>query len=442
MEKVFKSYDVRGLVGSELSEELFFKTGVAFGKWLKNEGKICIGWDMRPSSEGYAKAFSDGVRTAGRDVVLLNLITTDMLYFAICKYNFTGGAMITASHNPSQYNGLKLCGPNASAIGLDSGLSEIRDMALSTDAESNPTGSTEELDCSDDWVVHSLTFAPNLKDMKVAMDAGNGMTGKILPKVLEKLPMLDVTRMYFELDGTFPNHEANPHKPDTLEDLSKMVVENNLDFGIAFDGDGDRAGFVDDKGRQVLGTDMLSLVAKKYAIENPGAPIVHEVRTSLATRELIKEWGANPVCTIAGRVQVGQKMKELNAPFAGETSGHLFFRDNYNSDSGLISALVAMQAISDSGKKLSEIIDEYRRYIMLPETNFETSKPKEQVFEEIKEAFPDAEVEMLDGITISYPDKWFNLRASNTEPLMRLNIEGKTTEDIDKMMSKIKEILV
>lgn len=442
MEKVFKSYDVRGLVGSELSEELFFNTGVAFGKWLDNEGKICIGWDMRPSSVGYAKAFSDGVRTSGKDVVLLNLITTDMLYFAICKYNFAGGAMITASHNPSQYNGLKLCGPNASAIGLDSGLSEIRDMALSNEVKSSPIGNAEELDFSDDWINHCLTFAPNLKSMKIAIDAGNGMTGKILPKLLEKLPMLEVSRMYFELDGTFPNHEANPTKSETLIDLSNVVLDNNLDFGIAFDGDGDRAGLVDDKGRQVLGTDMYSLVAKKYALENPGAPIVHEVRTSLATKELIKEWGANPVCTIAGRVQVGQKMKELNAPFAGETSGHLFFRDNYSSDSGLISALVAMQAISDSGKKLFEIIDEYRRYIMLPEKNFETSKPKEQVFEEIKKLFPDAQIEMLDGITISYPNKWFNLRASNTEPVMRLNIEAKTNEEINEMMAKITPIIV
>jgi phosphomannomutase len=265
------------------------------------------------------------------------------------------------------------------------------------------------------------------------------MAGAILPEILPSLP-LHAQEMYFELDGTFPNHEANPQKPENLKDLIKKVTAEKLDFGIAFDGDGDRAGFVDDKGRPVLGTDLISIVAKLYLKKYPGSEIIHEVRTSRATQELIREWGGKPVRTKAGRVVIGTVMREHKAPFGGETTGHLFFKENYDADSGLIAALVVMQAISDSGQKLSELVDEYRLYAMIPETNFEVTD-KVSVLTKLKTAFEDGEQDELDGLTVNYPDYWFNVRISNTEPVMRLNAEAKTQAELDRIVSKVTELI-
>jgi phosphomannomutase len=285
-----------------------------------------------------------------------------------------------------------------------------------------------------------LTFVGDIKTFNIAVDAGNGMAGAILPHILPELPV-KATEMYFELDGTFPNHEANPQKPENLIDLAKMVIENNLDFGIAFDGDGDRAGFVDDLGRPVLGTDLITIVSKLYLERNPGGEIIHDVRTSRATQELIKQWGGNPYRTKAGRVVIGAVLRERQAVFGGETTGHLFFTENYDADSGLIASLAVMQALSDSDKKLSELVDEYRLYAMGPEINFTVSQSKETIFEDIKSAFPDGTYDMLDGLTVNYPDFWFNIRASNTEPLMRLNAEADNQEKLDEVIKVISNLV-
>jgi phosphomannomutase len=247
--------------------------------------------------------------------------------------------------------------------------------------------------------------------------------------------------MYFELDGSFPNHEANPQKYENLQDLIKVVIDQGYDFGIAFDGDGDRAVFIDNLGRPVLGTDLLTALAKLYLQKYPGSKIVHDVRTSRATQELIEQWGGEPVRTKAGRVNIGSLMREVGAPFGGETTGHMFFKENYDADSGLITALVAMQALSDSGKKLSDLIDEYRLYVMIPEMNIETSSNKEVVFKRLSEAFADAKQDWLDGLTVNYPDYWFNLRASNTEPVMRLNAEAKTQSQLDELVQKVTTLI-
>jgi phosphomannomutase len=246
--------------------------------------------------------------------------------------------------------------------------------------------------------------------------------------------------MYFELDGSFPNHEANPQKVANLKDLIKKVNDYRLDFGIAFDGDGDRAGFVDDKGRPVLGTDLISIVAKYYLQKYPGSEIIHEVRTSRSTVELIKKWGGKPVRTKAGRVVIGSVMRYRKAPFGGETTGHLFFKENFYADSGLIAALAAMQAISDSGKKLSELVDEYRYYSMSPEINFEVEN-KQAVIDKLKDAFSEGEQDELDGLTVNYPGCWFNIRISNTEPVIRLNVEAKTKEELDKFIGQITSVI-
>jgi phosphomannomutase len=442
LSEIFKAYDIRGKVGSELNAELVEKIGRAFADWLPAEGPVAVGRDMRPDSKDLADAFISGLLRQGRNVWDIGEVTSDMIYFAVGKFNLAGGAVITASHNPGAYNGIKLYRDQVIAIGLDSGLDAIRDKTLSDEfkPEAKQLGKLESRDISDDWVEHCLSFVKQLKPYNIAIDAGNGMAGAILPKILPKLP-LNAEAMYFELDGSFPNHEANPQKPENLKDLVAKVKDNQLDFGLAFDGDGDRAGFVDDKGRPVLGTDLLSIVAKYYLEKYPGSEIIHEVRTSRATRELIKEWGGKPVRTKAGRVVIGSVMRERKAPFGGETTGHLFFKENYDADSGLIAALVVIQALSDSGKKLSELVDEYRRYVMIPETNFEVGD-KTAALDKVRQAFDGENQDELDGLTVDLGTSWFNLRVSNTESVMRLNAEAETEAELDSLVSKVKNLIV
>ncbi len=439
---IFKSYDVRGKVGTELTEELCEGIGRVFADWLPTEGAVAVGRDMRPDSSKLADALIAGIRGQGRDVWDLGLITSDMSYFAVGKYNLAGGAVITASHNAGDENGIKLYRDKVTPVGLDAGLDKIRDAVLAGElgTPAAKEGQLIQKDINSDWVTHCLTFIEQLAPFSVAIDAGNGMAGKILPYIIPKLP-LKVEQMYFELDGTFPNHEANPQKMENLKDLADKVTDKSLDFGIAFDGDGDRAVFVDDKGRPVLGTDLMSIVAKLYLKRYPGSTIVHDVRTSRATVELIRKWGGNPVRSKAGRVNVGKLLRELGGVFGGETTGHFFYKENYDADSGLIVALTAMQAITDSGKKLSELVDEVRLYEMIPERNFETSREREEVFSDLKEAFPEGSVDTLDGITIDCPDFWFNVRASNTEPVMRLNAEAASKERLDEIVAKVSTIM-
>jgi phosphomannomutase len=414
---IFKAYDVRGKVGSELTAELAKAVGRAFADYLPVEGPVAVGRDMRPDSAELADSLIQGLLAQGREVYDLGQITSDMSYFAVGKYDLAGAAMITASHNPGEYNGIKFYRDQVIAVGLDSGLDVIRDAVLggTFKPEAATPGTVTSKNIIEDWVTHALSFTGGeLPAYHIAIDAGNGMAGAILPFVEDRLP-LTVERLFYELDGTFPNHEANPMKPENMQDLIKAVNDGGLDLGIAFDGDGDRAGFVDDKGRIVSGSDIISLVAKMYLEKYPGSEIVHEVRTSRATKELIKEWGGKPYRTKAGRVSIGSVMRERGAAFGGETTGHLFFKENYYADSGLIAALVSLAAIAESGKKLSELVDEYHRYESMPEMNFEVHD-KDGALEKIAEAFtgPDYTQDHLDGLTVEATDFWFNLRASNT----------------------------
>lgn len=440
-QSIFKAYDIRGKVGSELTVDGCKDIARAFADWLPEEGIVAVGHDMRPDSAQLAEAFMAGLQQQGRTVWDIGQVTSDMIYFAIGTFNLAGGAVITASHNPGEYNGIKLYRDKVTPVGLDSGLDKVRDKAVASAFElpAEQPGSRESRTITTEWVNHCLSFVTELKPFSIAIDAGNGMAGAILPHLLPKLP-LKVEEMYFEPDGTFPNHEANPQKPENLQDLMQRVTDQQLDFGIAFDGDGDRAGFVDDKGRMVLGSDLMSIVAHYYLQKYPGAQIVHEVRTSRSTTELIKQWGGTPVRTKAGRVYIGAKLREINAPFGGETTGHFFFTENFDADSGMITALVAMQAISDSGKKLSQLVDEYHLYAMGPEINFEVDDAQ-AVFARLREAFKDGEQDELDGLTVNYADKWFNVRASNTEPVIRLNAEAKTEEALAEFVQQIKAVI-
>ncbi len=438
---IFKSYDIRGKVGTELSPEFTNDIAKAFADWLPTEGIVAVGRDMRPDSEALSKAFIAGLRAQGRDVWDIGEVTSDMIYFTVGKWDLSGGAVITASHNAGDENGIKLYRDKVTAVGLDTGLSEIRDLSINKQLKptAETIGSITEKSVIDEWISHCLGFIDNIKPFKIAVDAGNGMAGAILPHILPKLPIA-AEAMYFDLDGTFPNHEANPQKMENLQDLMNKVTEKNYDFGIAFDGDGDRAVFVDDKARPVLGTDLMSIVAKLYLDKYPGSKIVHDVRTSRATQELITEWGGTPIRSKAGRVNVGSLMRQVGGVFGGETTGHFFYKENYDADSGLIVALTAMQAITNSGKKLSELVDEYRRYAMIPEKNFDTTN-KDSVLKNLMQEYTSGEQDMLDGLTVNYPDFWFNVRASNTEPVMRLNAEAKTQDELDKLVAKVTKII-
>lgn len=438
---IFKSYDIRGKVGTDLNEQNTNQIARVFADYLPVAGIVAVGRDMRPDSERLAKAFIEGLQTQGRDVLDIGMVTSDMLYFAVGKYNLAGGAVITASHNPGADNGIKLYRDQVTPVGLDSGLAKIRDSVMAGDfkAAAEVTGTVTQRDITEDWVNHCLSFIKGLQPFHIAIDAGNGMAGAILPHILPRLP-LKVQAMYFEPDGTFPNHEANPQKIENLQDLRREVKENAYDFGIAFDGDGDRAAFVDDMSRPVMGSDLISIVARYYLQKYPGGSIVHDVRTSRSTQELISQWGGVPVRTKAGRVHIGTKLREIGASFGGETTGHLFFKENYEADSGLIAALVAMQAISDSHRKLSELVDEYHKYVMGPEINLEVADPQSALIR-LREAFSDGEHDELDGLTVNYADRWFNIRASNTEPVMRLNAEARSQGDLDALIQRVRRVV-
>ncbi len=439
---IFKAYDIRGKVGTELNAQTAGAIGRAFADYLPHAGVVAVGRDMRPDSAELAAELITGLTAQGRDVWDLGEITSDMSYFAVGKYDLAGAAMITASHNPGEYNGIKLYRDEVRAVGLDSGLDVIRDAVLAGNfkAAAPMVGKVTPKDITDDWLQHALSLVPELQAQHIAVDAGNGMAGKIFVELEPYVPF-DVEEMYFELDGTFPNHEANPQKPENMQDLITKVTSQKLDFGIAFDGDGDRAGFVDDLGRIVSGSVLISIIAKMYLDKFPGAEIVHEVRTSRDTKELIKHWGGTPYRTKAGRVSIGTVMRERQAPFGGETTGHLFFKENYYADSGLIGALMVIAAVQASGKKLSELVDAYTTYAGMPEKNFEVADPA-AALQRVAAAFPEVEPDWLDGLSMEFPDAWFNIRASNTEPVIRLNAEAKTPEALSALVDKIAAAVV
>lgn len=441
---IFKAYDIRGKVGTELTADIARRVGIALAQWLPNEGVVAVGRDMRPDSAELAQALIDGLRAQGRDVMDIGQVTSDMIYFAVGQYSLAGGAMITASHNPGADNGIKLCREQAMPIGLESGLAEVRDAVLSEDLAVNATvqGSMEEKDITEDWIKHTLSFinVDELKPMHIAVDAGNGMAGKIFPELEPYVPF-EVEEMYFELDGTFPNHIANPLKFETLADLIARIKEQNLDGGIAFDGDGDRAFLIDETGTVLTGGVMSAMLAEYFLEKHPGASIVYDIRNSQTVPEVIAENGGVPVRERVGHAFLKQKMREADAPFGGEASGHFYFRDNWYADSGLIGAVIGLYVACRAGKSLSELREKYSRYPAIQETNF-TVTDKDVVLEKLKDTFSNAKQETVDGLSVDLGNHtWFNVRPSNTEPLLRLNAEADTQENLDALISKITGII-
>ncbi|WP_377321516.1 phosphomannomutase/phosphoglucomutase [Pimelobacter simplex] len=429
LSKVFKAYDVRGIVGEQLDEELARATGAAYVAVLGVDALV-IGYDMRPSSPALAGAFADGATTAGADVTMIGLASTDQLYFASGHLNLPG-AMFTASHNPAQYNGIKMCRALAQPVGMESGLADIRDRvaAGAPVTGSGRSGSIGEHDVLQAYAAHLLSLAPVTgRRLKVVVDAGNGMAGHTAPAVFERLAdQVEMIPMYFELDGTFPNHEANPIEPANLVDLQKRVISERADIGLAFDGDADRCFLVDERGELVSPSTLTALIAARELAKEPGATVIHNLITSRAVPEIVTELGGTPVRTRVGHSYIKATMAETDAIFGGEHSGHFYFRDFWRADSGMLAALHAMAALAETDRPLSELLRAYERYPLSGEIN-STVADQDVVLRALEAAYVDRDgvtIDRLDGLSVSHADWAFNVRASNTEPLLRLNAEGK-----------------
>ena len=442
---LFKSYDIRGIVGEQIYPEICYQIGKAFASLMAEEDasleKILIGHDMRPSADALVPAFIEGVTSRGIDVAQLGLCSTDMLYFASGFHNCPG-AIFTASHNPSQYNGIKLCRAGAGPIGAESGLVDIQEKAMSEDSGPVlPKGNVHSLEILDDFVNHVLGFidVKSLQPLNVVVDTANGMGGLVVPAVFDKLPFrLDL--MFGELDGTFPNHPADPLNSENLVDLQRKVLSSNADIGLAFDGDADRVFLVDEMGQSLSGSDTTALVAKSILDREPGSTIIHNLICSRAVPETIKRYGGQALRSRVGHSYIKQLMAETDAAFAGEHSGHYYFRDNYRADSGLIAALLVMQEMSDKGVSLSSLRKGFGSYSSTGEINFRVNDPTD-VIERISNTFSDHEHDYLDGLTVNGDKWWFNLRPSNTEPLLRLNLEADNAVIMESELMKVRACL-
>lgn len=440
---VFKAYDVRGKVGSELNSESVGRMGQALALWLPQAGIVAVGRDMRPDSAELASAMIEGLRAQGRDVWDIGEVTSDMIYFTVGHFGLAGGAMITASHNPGEYNGIKFCREEAKPIGEDSGLLEIRDLTLANDFPTNaPLGNTVEKDVSEDWITHVLSFIDpkKLRPLNIAVDAGNGMAGKIFPELEPYVPF-QVEEMYFELDGTFPNHIANPLIPENIADLQSEVRNKKLDAGLAFDGDGDRAVLIDEQGEPLSGTVMTALLAEYFLHKNSGATILYNAICGRVVPDSVEKSGGKSIRTRVGHSFIKGYMREYDAIFAGEGSGHYYFRDNFMADSGLIAAIIALYILGESNKPLSKLVEKYRKaYVQITETNF-TVSDKQAMIDTIAAAFAGEKQDRLDGLTVHFANAWFNVRPSNTEPLLRFNAEAKTKAELEAIVDKVTKLL-
>lgn len=431
LDRVIKAYDVRGIYPDDLNEDLARTIGAAFVV-LTKATSLVVGHDMRPSGASLVAAFTEGATSQGANVMSIGLCSTDGLYFASGSLDMPG-AMFTASHNPAEYNGIKLCRAGAAPVGRDSGLDEIRRMVLegvpSYDGAPGSASSRDMLTGYADYL-HSLVDLRGIRPLKVVVDAGNGMGGYTVPAVLKDLP-LEVDALFFELDGSFPNHEANPIEPENLRDLQRRVLEVGADIGLAFDGDADRCFVVDETGRAVDPSTLTALIAVRELRRDPGASIIHNLITSRSVPDIVTEHGGTPVRTRVGHSFIKQTMAETNAIFGGEHSGHFYFRDFWRADSGMLAALHTLAALGETpaSTTLSALLADYERWSRSGEIN-STVADQQAVISAVQHFFTQdgVAIDFLDGMTVSATDWWFNLRPSNTEPLLRLNVEARTPE--------------
>jgi len=440
--RVIKAYDVRGLVGEEIDEGFVADVGGAFARLMRDgASQVVIGHDMRSSSPSLAAAFAEGVMAQGLDVVHIGLASTDQLYFASGLLDCPG-AMFTASHNPAAYNGIKLCRAGAKPVGKDTGLTQISEGIIAGVPEfDGPRGSSSQRDVLGEYgeFLRSLVDLAELRPLRVAVDAGNGMGGHTTPAVLGVIPSITLLPLYFELDGTFPNHEANPLDPANLVDLQAHVVETGADIGLAFDGDADRCFVVDEKGHPVSPSAVTALVAARELNREIGATVIHNLITSRAVPELVAERGGTPVRSRVGHSYIKALMADTGAIFGGEHSAHYYFRDFWGADSGMLAALHVLAALGEQERPLSDIMADYQRYEASGEINF-TVNDAEACVDAVLKSFGTRihSIDHLDGVTVDLGDgSWFNVRMSNTEPLLRLNVEARTPDEIDEIVGLV-----
>ena len=444
--QIFKAYDIRGLVDIEIDVDFAFATGVAFARFLQIErepGTIVIGEDMRPSSPLLADAFSAGATSLGMDVIRIGLASTDMLYFASGKLGLPG-AMFTASHNPAEYNGIKLCLSDARPIGKESGLATIENFVR----EGSPialrnVGVEKQRDMLQEYVDHLLTLVDirNIRPLKIIVDAGNGMAGHTAPAIFARLNC-EVIPMYFDLDGTFPNHEANPLDESTLSDLKQAMIEQKADLGLAFDGDADRCFLVDERGVAVNPSALTSLIAHRELIKRPGSSIIYNLISSRTVQEVIDENGGVGLRSRVGHSNIKKMMADSGAIFGGEHSGHFYFKEFWRADSGALAALHAIAALGESGTTMSALLAPYDRYVTSGEINSKVADTKVAT-ETVQKSYTSDQVTIdhLDGLTVNGDTWWFNLRPSNTEPLLRLNVEASTQAQMESVRDAVLSLI-
>jgi phosphomannomutase len=440
MSGVFKAYDIRGRTDlGELTPELAKGVGAAFAI-LTGAPQIAVGRDCRASSPDIAGALIEGINGQGTAVLELGEVATDFVYY-VSGSRSVPGVMITASHNPSEYNGIKLCREGAAPVGEDTGLKEIERMVAEGIPDGPGGGATASLDAREGYVNHLLAIveAEKMSELVVAVDGGNGMAGVVVESVFDRIPP-NIIGLYLEPDGTFPNHPADPLQPENLVDVIALVRDRGADLGVAFDGDADRAAFIDDQGNPLSGSTTTALIARWFLARRPGATIVHNLITSRAVPETVRKLGGTPVRTRVGHSFIKQVMAETGAVFGGEHSGHYYFADNFRADSGMLAMLVLLQVISEDGRPLSKIREEVEPYFASGEINLRVADQK-AAMDRVAEKFEDADVDHLDGLTVSWPDRWFNLRPSNTEPLLRLNVEGPAPGAVDEIVATVKAVI-
>jgi phosphomannomutase len=441
---VIKAYDVRGVVGEQIDEAFVRDVGASFARLVRDEEgaarTVVVGHDMRDSSPGLSRAFADGVTAQGLDVVHIGLASTDQLYFASGLLECPG-AMFTASHNPAKYNGIKLCRAGAKPVGQDTGLATIKSELIDGVPDfDGPAGTATSRDVLTDYAgfVRDLVDLSGIGSMKIAVDAGNGMGGHTVPAVFAPLPVT-IEPLFFELDGSFPNHEANPLDPANLVDLQRFVVETGADIGLAFDGDADRCFIVDERGEIVSPSVLTALIASRELAREPGSSVIHNLITSRAVPELVTELGGKPVRTRVGHSFIKATMAETDAIFGGEHSGHFYFRDFWRADSGMLAALHVLAALAETDRPLSELLAEFSRYVATGEIN-STVADQAGVLAEIEREYGSREgvtLDHLDGLTVTHDDWWFNVRPSNTEPLLRLNAEAGDRATLDRLRDDV-----
>jgi phosphomannomutase len=441
--KVFKAYDIRGIYPAELDEEGAYAVGRAYVEQF-GPRQIAVGRDMRLSSPAMAAALTRGAVDAGCEVLDLGLVGTEMVYFAVGELDLDGGVAVTASHNPKEYTGMKIVRRGALPVGGESGLLEIRDRALKGFGEATAAGSVREVDIWPDYVERVLSFVDieAIARLKVVIDTANGMAGVMLPPVLERLPQVEAVRYFFEPDGAFPNHEPNPLLAENREFIVERTKAEAADFGVAFDGDADRCFFVDNEGNFVPGDFVTALLAESVLAKEPGAKIIYDVRASWAVPETIEKAGGVPLVNRVGHAYIKHRMREEGAAFGGEVSGHYYFREFSQADSGVVPFLLMLELASRKGQKLSEILRPYReRYFITGELN--TPVPDVALkLKELEERFADeGEISHLDGISIVAEDWHFNVRPSNTEPLLRLNLEARSEELMERRRDEVLDVI-